>query len=144
MKSLNQLLRKRALGVALVPLSILLTISAAQASQVASEWFFGNWNCQIDGRPAKMQWQVVNDPQTHCEGGVCSSTSGVKVVGRFSDNGGPWVPLVKRYRHGNDFGIRYQGAEPDNWFLRYDPRWKTATGWTTWRGNRYPLQCQKR
>jgi hypothetical protein len=43
MKSLNQLLQKRVLGVALIPLAVLLTVSAGHASQVASEWFFGNW-----------------------------------------------------------------------------------------------------
>jgi len=143
MKSLNQLFQKRVLGVALVPLTVLLTVGTAHASMVVSEWYFGNWNCQIDGRLARMRWGVVNDPQTHCEGNICSTTSGVKVAGSFSDNGSGWVPLAKRYSRGYDFGIRYQGAEPDNWFLRYDPQFRTASGWTTWRGNRYPLQCRK-
>jgi Family of unknown function (DUF6006) len=144
MKVLNQLFQKRVLGLALLPASVLLTVGTAYGGQVAAEWYFGRWNCQIDGRPAQMQWKVVDDSQTHCSGGVCSSTSGVKVVGWFSDNGGPWVSLSKRYTQGNDFGIRYRGGEPDNWFLRYNPQTKSATGWTTWRGNRYPLSCQKR
>jgi Family of unknown function (DUF6006) len=90
-----------------------------------------------------MQWKVVDDSQTSCQGNVCSQTSGVKVVGRFSDNGGAWVPLKVNYSQGNDVGIRYQGGEPDNWFLRYSPQRKTASGYTTWRGNRYPLSCSR-
>lgn len=43
-----------------------------------------------------------------------------------------------------DLGIRYLGAEQDNWYLRYNSRTKIADGWTTWRGNRYPLQCRNR
>lgn len=144
MKFLNPLFQKRVLGVALLPFTVLLTVGAAHASQVASEWYFGKWNCQIDGRPAQMQWKVVDASETHCEGGVCSSTSGVKVVGAFSDSGSAWVPIAKRYTRGNDFGIRYQGKEQDNWFLRYNPQTRSAIGWTTWRGNRYPLACQKR
>ncbi len=130
-------------GLAIIPLSFLAPAGNAQAGLVATQWFFGNWDCFIDGRPAKMQWLIVDDPQTQCNGNVCSTTSGVKVVGRFSDNGGAWVPLAQRYVRGADFGIRYQGREQDNWFLRYDSRVKTANGWTTWRGNRYPLQCRK-
>ncbi len=129
------------MGLAALPLTLGCFDSNAQASQVPSQWYFGKWNCTIDGRPAKMQWLVVDDPQTTCSGGVCSSSSGVKVVGRFSDNGSAWVPLATRYLRGNDFGIRYLGAEQNNWMLRYQPSTKVAAGWTTWRGNRYPLQC---
>jgi Family of unknown function (DUF6006) len=106
MKMLNSLFQQSVLGIALIPLGILLTVSAAPASQVAAEWIFGHWDCQIDGRSAKMQWQVVNDSQTNCQGDGCSTTSGVKVMGWFSDNGGAWVPLAKRYTRGNDVGIR--------------------------------------
>ena len=129
------------MGLSELPLA-LGCFGSAQASQVPLQWYFGKWNCSIDGRQAKMQWLVVDDPQTTCSGGVCSSSSGVKVVGRFSDNGSAWVPLSKRYLRGNDFGIRYLGAEQDNWMLRYQPRSKVAAGWTTWRGNRYPLECR--
>ena len=136
MKNITKIIVK----LALLPLTLSFSIGA-QASQVPSQWYFGKWDCSIDGRPAKMQWLVVDDPQTSCSGNVCSSSSGVKVVGRFSDNGSAWVPLGKNYIRGNDFGIRYQGAEPDNWFLRYNPSTKVASGWTTWRNHKYPLQC---
>jgi Family of unknown function (DUF6006) len=129
------------MGLALLPLTFSYGGSEAIASQAVSQWYFGKWNCTIDGRPAKMQWLVVDDSQTSCSGKVCSSSSGVKVVGEFSDNGGAWVPLAKRYVQGNEFGIRYLGREQDNWLLRYNPKSKVASGWTTWRGNRYPLQC---
>lgn len=129
------------IGVAALPLTLGSFDMNAQASQVLSQWYFGKWNCTIDGRPAKMQWLVVDDPQTTCSGDVCSSSSGVKVVGRFSDNDRAWVPLAKRYLRGNEFGIRYLGAEQNNWMLRYQPSTRVAAGWTTWRGNRYPLQC---
>jgi Family of unknown function (DUF6006) len=131
------------ISLALFALTCLVP-SDASASFVQTKWYFGNWNnCLIDGRPAKMQWKVVDDPQTSCDGNVCSSSSGVKVVGRFSDNGGAWVPLKVQSSSGNDLKIRYQGAEPDNWFLRYSPTKKSASGWTTWRGNRYPLSCSR-
>jgi hypothetical protein len=125
-------------------LAILPGTNSAHASQAASQWYFGNWNdCKIDGRPAKMQWKVVDDSQTQCDGNICQSTSGVKVVGRFSDNGGNWVPLSVRYNRTNEVGIRYLGREQDNWVLRYNPNSRVATGYTTWRGNRYPLSCRR-
>ncbi|MEE3717825.1 DUF6006 family protein [Tumidithrix elongata RA019] len=126
---------------ALIPLSLFLASGQAIASQVATEWYFGRWNCNIDGRSARMQWSVVNDPQTNCSGGVCSTTSGVRIVGRFSDNGSAWVPLAKQRSSSTTLNIRYLGAEQDNWFLRYDRSSNIANGWTTWRGNRYSLRC---
>ncbi len=123
---------------------VLPAAGGASASQVATQWYFGNWNnCNIDGRPARMQWKVVDDSQTTCQGNICSQTSGVKVVGRFSDNGSAWVPLGINSSRGNVLGIRYLGAEPDNWTLRYYPSSGIARGTTTWRGNRYPLSCRR-
>lgn len=137
-------LKKGLLGVAIASLAVMALPTRAQASMLVSEWFFGRWDCRIDGRPAQMQWLVVNDPQTRCDGDICSTTSGVKLVGRFSDNGSAWVPLAKQWSNRTDLGIRYLGREPDNWFLRYSDRTRVATGWTTWRGSRYPLSCWNR
>lgn len=131
------------IGLAVLPLSLLVSAERSQASLVTSEWFHGNWNCTIDGRPARMQWYLVDDPQTRCNGNVCSTTSGVRLVGRFSDNGSAWVPLARRWSRGSELGIRYLGREQDNWFLSYNSRSRIASGWTTWRGTRYPLSCQK-
>ena len=125
----------------LIPSGILFNSGTVNASQVANQWYFGLWDCNIDGRNAKMQWLVVDDPQTSCNGDVCSTTSGVKVVGRFSDNGSAWVPLAKRSANSTSLSIRYLGQEQDNWFLKYNGKSGQAIGWTTWRGKRYPLSC---
>ncbi|BAZ39071.1 hypothetical protein NIES4101_50230 [Calothrix sp. NIES-4101] len=140
---MKKAIRNLLLGLAILPFSVLAPNGNAQASLAVTQWFFGNWDCTIDGRPAKMQWRVVDDTQVNCNGDVCSSSSGVKVVGRFSDNGSAWVPLATRYSNRTDLGIRYLGREQDNWFLRFEPRGQSASGWTTWRGNRYPLMCRK-
>ena len=134
------------LGLAIVPAGLVFAAGHAKAGLVAGEWFFGLWDCNIDGRPAQMQWRVVDDSQTTCSGGVCSSTSGVRIAGRFSDNGSAWVPLEKRFssKKRQDLGIRYLGGEQDNWYLKYNSLTKVADGWTTWRGNHYPLQCRNK
>jgi Family of unknown function (DUF6006) len=72
-----------------IALSLVVSGSTV-ASQVAG-WWGGNWNCNIDGRPARMRWNVVDDSQTTCNGNICSTTSGVRWKGSFSDNGSRWV-----------------------------------------------------
>ena len=139
-----KLLPKCLLGLILIPSGILFNPSTINASQVANQWYFGSWNCNIDGRNSKMDWLVVDDPQTKCDGDVCSTTSGVKVVGRFSDNGSAWVSLAKHSANSTSLSIRYLGQEQDNWFLRYNVKSGRAIGWTTWRGKRYPLSCANR
>lgn len=134
------------LGLAIVPAGLVLASPQAKAGLVVSEWFFGRWDCNIDGRPAQMQWKVVDDSQTTCSGDTCSTTSGVRIAGWFSDNGSAWVPLKKRFANTQrqELGIRYLGKEQDNWYLKYNSRTKVADGWTTWRGQRYPLQCRNK
>lgn len=134
----------RASLLSLLGLSTLALNVFASTSSLPS-WISGNTNCRIDGRPAKMNWKVVDDPQTTCEGNICTSTSGVKTVGSFSDNGGPWTPLAMQglSNAGKTMNIRYLGAEQDNWQLTYDANTEMANGWTTWRGKHYPLACWK-
>ncbi|MBD2443497.1 hypothetical protein H6G25_09890 [Dolichospermum sp. FACHB-1091] len=139
-----KLLSKFLLGLMLIPSGLLCNPAKIHASQVATQWYFGSWDCNIDGRSAKMQWLVVDDPQISCSGDVCSTTSGVKVVGKFSDNGGPWVPLAKLSANPTSLSIRYLGQEQNNWFLRYNVNSRQAIGWTTWREKRYPLSCANR
>jgi Family of unknown function (DUF6006) len=117
----------------------------AEASTVASKWYFGIWSdCKIDSRSARMQWRVVANPPKICKGNICrGNNSSVKVLGRFSDNGNAWIPLKIRYLRGNDLGIRYLGAEQNDWFLRYNPGTKIARGFATWRGKNYPLRCRR-
>jgi hypothetical protein len=136
-------IKKWLLGLAIFPLGFFVASDHTSASQVPLEWYFGNWDCNIDGRPAQMQWYVVDDPQTICSGNICSTTSGVRTVGRFSDNGSPWVPLERQWSTSSQLGIRYLGNEQDNWYLSYNSGTQVADGWTTWRGNQYPLQCRR-
>jgi len=114
--------------------------SSATASQAVG-WWGGNWTCNIDGRPARMQWKVVDDSQTTCNGDTCSTTSGVRWVGSFSDNGSRWVPLTNP-REGNRGGLYFRHADGNQWYLS-KPTGSRTTGWTTWNGQRYPLSCWK-
>jgi hypothetical protein len=80
-----------------------------------------------------------------CSRDICSTTSGVKTIGWFSDNGGPWVCLGINYGwNSNHLGIRYMGQEPDNWYLDFNEMNTTADSQTTWRGKQYPLSCWNR
>lgn len=47
---------------------LLMAGQCANASLTVSQWYFGSWNCRIDGRPARMVWRVVDDPQTNVLG----------------------------------------------------------------------------
>ncbi len=111
-------------------------------------WIRGDMNCKIDGRPAQMHWEVKNVVEIFdCDpsGKICSQTESAISVGKFSDNGGSWIPLQSKGTQagGNTFQIRYMGKEQDNWQLTYDPATELAQGWTTWRKKQYPLECWK-
>src|SRR5262245_37101177 len=80
----------------------------ALASQVVG-WWNGSWTCNIDGRPGRMRWTVVDDSQTTCDGDTCTSTSGARWRGSFSDNGSRWVPLTDPHR-GNQGGLYFNHA----------------------------------
>ena len=113
----------------------------AQASMGVTQWFNGTWNCTIDGRPSVMRWRYVDDSQTNCSGGVCSSTSGVALRGSFSDNGSPFVRLTRITSSSTVLTMRH----PDGNRWRLDMRAPgRATGYTTWNGQRYPLICNRR
>ena len=112
----------------------------AQAGMV-SGWWGGNWNCTIDGRPARMSWSAVDDTRTQCSGGACTSTSGARWMGKFSDNGSRWVALTDA-RAGNLGGLHFRHADGNPWFLAAPDSGRTK-GWTTWNGKRYPLSCQR-
>jgi hypothetical protein len=132
----------KALVLGLLMSTLVSTVGASTSP--LPQWASGESNCKIDGRPAKMIWQVVDDPQVECDGDICSTTSGVKTVGRFSDSGSAWVELrMAGVPNRNTLNIRYLGAEQDNWQLVYDAATEVAKGWTTWRGKRYPLSCWK-
>jgi len=126
----------------LCTLALFSLASLSSASQVASQWYFGTWNCNIDGRSAQMVWKVVDNPQTSCDGNVCSTSSGVAIKGWFNDSGSRWVPLESPRTVGNDFRFTYTG-DRTGWFLRYNPSSRSAVGNTVWQGKAYPLSCVK-
>jgi hypothetical protein len=114
------------------------SFSSAGASQAVG-WWGGAWSCNIDGRPAQMKWVVVDDSQTSCDGNICSTSSGVKWKGSFSDNGSRWVPLTNP-RTGNLGGVYFNHADGNRWYLP-KPSGRQSVGWTTWNGQRYRLAC---
>lgn len=116
----------------------LIVIGLAYAGMV-SGWWGGSWTCNIDGRPARMNWSVVDNSQTTCQGDTCTSTSGVRWKGSFSDNGARWVPLSKA-RLGNQGGLFFRHADGNQWYLPR-PQGNRTTGWTTWNSQRYRLSC---
>lgn len=137
MKTHRMLEPRRWCAVASTILGMLAMTGAAQASQVGG-WWGGNWKCNIDGRPARMNWSAVDDSQTSCSDGVCTSTSGARWAGKFSDNGARWVAL-RSPREGSR-GMFFRHADGNQWYLA-KPAGGKAVGWTTWQGKRYPLSC---
>ena len=130
---------KRALPTAICVLALsFCACGPAPASQVGG-WWGGTWSCNIDGRPARMNWAAVDDSQTTCDGGTCASTSGARWSGRFSDNGSRWVKLTNA-RSGAQGGVYFNHADGNQWYLA-KPGSNKAVGWTTWNGQRYRLSC---
>jgi len=116
----------------------LIVIGLAYAGMV-SGWWGGSWTCNIDGRPARMNWSVVDNSQTTCQGDTCTSISGVRWKGSFSDNGSRWVSLSNA-RLGNRGGLFFRHADGNQWYLPR-PQGNRTTGWTTWNSQRYRLSC---
>lgn len=120
-------------------LSVYLALSGlAPAGQVPG-WWGGAWDCNIDGRPARMKWAAVDDSQTNCNGDACTTSSGARWKGNFSDNGSRWVPLTEP-RRGNKGGVFFRHADGNQWYLA-QPVGNRTKGWTTWNGQRYTLAC---
>jgi Family of unknown function (DUF6006) len=87
-------------------IALSVAVSGSTIASQAVGWWGGNWNCNIDGRSARMRWNVVDDSQTTCNGNICSTTSGVRWQGSFSDNGSRWVPLTNP-REGHQGGLYF-------------------------------------
>jgi Family of unknown function (DUF6006) len=133
------------LGITAIALSIASNPTLVMASQYGgATWFLGNWDCNIDGRPGKMQWKVVSTNEGSCNGNSCTTSSGVALKGWISDNGQKWAPMGMRRNNEQEAFFHYKGGEQDTWYLRYDRSTRVASGNTTWNGNPYPLQCTKR
>ena len=86
-----------------------------------------------------MKWAAVDDRQTTCSGGTCTSSSGARWSGSFSDNGSRWVKLTNP-RSGTQGGLYFNHADGNRWYLA-KPVSSKAVGWTTWNGQRYRLSC---
>jgi hypothetical protein len=135
-------LRHRFYLIALHTLAGMALCAAAAAPAGAGQvsgWWGGNWTCTIDGRPARMKWFPVDDSDSSCDGDTCSTTSGVRWQGRFSDNGSAWVDLSNPTT-GTRGGLYFNHADGNRWYLP-KPSANRSTGWTTWNGRRYPLSC---
>lgn len=109
----------------------------------------GRWTCNLDGRPAVLELRLADT--TVCEGNVCRKTIGTRIAGRISDNGGAWIPIEQREFAPGDLStsrrdhllpLRYD--KTDNWMLIMHT-WNRnfASGYTTWNGIPFGLQCRK-
>jgi hypothetical protein len=121
--------------------ALCLAVSAPTLASTVSGWWGGTWACNIDGRPAQMKWTAVNDSQQTCHNGTCTSTSGARWKGSFSDNGSQWVPLTDP-RAGQQGGLFFRHADGNQWYLAR-PVGNRTSGWTTWNGKRYSLSCRR-
>lgn len=115
---------------------------------ILPDWV-GKWNCNLDGRSAVIELGLANT--TVCNGNICSTTSGTRIAGRVSTNGGAWVPIEQRAFVSTDLPssrldhmlpLRYN--KTDNWMLMMHT-WDRnfASGYTTWSGIPFGLQCRK-
>ena len=114
-----------------------------------SDWT-GIWECNLDGRLALLSLGRM-DLYQDLGGGISSLCSDCTIGGEISDNGGPWVQVEKRPLTSDDppasvtdhlLPLLYNDQE--HWLLMLHT-WDTnyASGYTTWSGRPYGLQCQK-
>ena len=130
---------RRNLSLPLAGLCLLACLAGSAHASMAGGWWGGKWKCTIDGRPARMNWAVVDAGESSCDGETCTTTSAVRWAGKFSDNGSQWVKLTNA-RPGNLGGLYFQHADGNRWYLA-KPAGGKAQGWTTWQNRRYPLAC---
>jgi hypothetical protein len=134
-------MRGRNLRALLVALAGFGISAPASASFLVGHWLDGVWQCTIDGRPARMRWQVVDDPQASCSGDWCTSAALVRRKGSFSDNGSRWVPLLNLRDGQERRGAFFDHADGNRWYLRKPNSSGRAVGHTVWQGTQYPLIC---
>jgi Family of unknown function (DUF6006) len=133
------------LGITAIALSISSNPTLVMASQYGGEtWFLGNWDCNINGRPGRMQWKVVSTSDGSCNGNSCTTSSGVNLKGWISNNGQKWAPLGMDRSSEQEAFFHYKGHEQEISILRYDKSTRVVDGRILWNGNLYPLQCNKR
>ncbi len=111
--------------------------TGAEAGTAPGGWYTGKWSCQLDGRPTRMEWRIVNVDY----GGPGTSVAGAELRGRLWDRNGPWATLTRTGSTASTLTFRH--ADGNRWFLRRGGG-NTASGYSTWQGNRYPFDCRKR
>jgi hypothetical protein len=125
-------------------------VYADQYTPMTLNWN-GQWNCNLDGRSATIEFWRERIPD-ECANGICRRTFGTIFRGRVSDNGGKWVALEMRSPNQNDppnsnsphvLPLRYNNT--DDWLLMVHTwDYNFASGYTTWQGRPYGLQCRKK
>jgi hypothetical protein len=148
------LLGLSAISVAAVCVSLNQKVEATQYVRpnpwtvILPDWA-GQWNCNLDGRSAVLQLYLANT--SVCNGNICQITIGTRIAGRISDNGGAWRLIEQRSFNSGDIAssrrdhmlpLRYNNT--DNWMLiMHTGDRNYASGYTTWNGIPFGLQCRK-
>ncbi|MBF2014710.1 MAG: hypothetical protein IGS23_05770 [Rivularia sp. T60_A2020_040] len=135
----------------ITPVASATTYGRRNPTDVILPDWVGTWNCNLDGRRAVLELSLGNTV-TDNGNGTSSVTVGTKIYGRISDNGGSWVNLEQRTLTSNDPSTRRRDHilplkynNRDNWLLMMHTfNRKYASGYTTWSGIPFGLQCQKR
>jgi hypothetical protein len=139
------------LVASLVLLSYTISAGNVYASSFTgpSDWA-GFWECNLDGRPALLALGRENLYED-LGGGIGSICFDCTIGGEISDNGGSWIRVEKRSLTADDppasvtdhlLPLLYNGQ--DHWLLMIHT-WDRnfASGYTTWNGRPYGLQCRK-
>ncbi|HEY9695042.1 MAG TPA: DUF6006 family protein [Oculatellaceae cyanobacterium] len=110
----------------------------------------GNWDCNLDGTKAVLDFRLVED--TICQGNICQNS--FKIAGRMLDANGVANPLEAReYGPGDPPTARLDHLLPlrfrsnEEWIpmllMMHTGRRDSASGYVRWNGIPYGLQCQK-
>lgn len=158
---MNNVLKRAFCGLSAISIAVssLIVIPVAKATTygrrkptdvIPPDWV-GRWNCNLDGRKAVLELRLGNTVRDNGNG-TQTITHGTKIYGRISDNGGRWVNIEQRKFTNNDPNTRRRDHilplkynNRDNWLLiMHTFNRKYASGYTTWSGIPFGLQCRKR
>lgn len=107
-------------------LSLFLLIACpARADMQADEWWNGDWNCEIGGRPARMKWSMVEDAQPPADGRAAVA----RWQGSLSTGDGGQPVALTEPSQGKKGGLYFRHADGHKWYLQ-KPVDNKATGWT--------------
>ncbi|GAB4181543.1 MAG: hypothetical protein Fur006_16670 [Coleofasciculaceae cyanobacterium] len=116
---------------------------------ILSDWQ-GTWNCNLDGRLAVLKLQLL-EKRVFVDF-VGSTYSELFVSGQFSDSGGAWKHVTQRSFNSGDLAssrrdhmlpLIYENR--DNWMLiMHAGNRNYISGYTTWNGSVFGMQCRRR